>query len=306
LGNTNPDIKPNQTAYEVIEAQMVSWAKKQTGIRAVVVSGSQARTDHPADEWSDLDLVIFEYPSVESTVQRQWISSITSEIGEIWLVVFDKSETKHPNWVPLMTFLTGRIQVDVLLVTVQGSDFPSMSLMEIFAKSQYPYVFSSGVRVLYDRYPLPGELCLPETPNNLPNNPSETEFNNTLSMAWLQAIQVIHYFRRGEIWRADQTFHCKLKKNLLRIIEWHARVKNRAGYKIWPRGRFLEEWADKRIVEELRNFTGALEPGVLSWSVSQICDLLAWVGNEIASEMGYSYPNETEKRVRDWLEDISM
>jgi hypothetical protein len=30
----------------------------QTGIRAVGLVGSRARLDHPADEWSDLDLVL--------------------------------------------------------------------------------------------------------------------------------------------------------------------------------------------------------------------------------------------------------
>lgn len=36
-------------AYAALEARFVEWARSEDGIRAAVVIGSRARTDHPAD-----------------------------------------------------------------------------------------------------------------------------------------------------------------------------------------------------------------------------------------------------------------
>ena len=46
-------------AYEPIIERFVAGPHTEDGIRAAVVIGSGARTDHPADEWADLDIVIW-------------------------------------------------------------------------------------------------------------------------------------------------------------------------------------------------------------------------------------------------------
>lgn len=46
-------------AYEQIIDRFVAWARTRPDIHAAIVVGSRARTDRPADEWSDLDIVVF-------------------------------------------------------------------------------------------------------------------------------------------------------------------------------------------------------------------------------------------------------
>jgi len=45
-------------SMEQIEQRFTAWAQTQPDIRAAMVVGSRARTDHPADEWSDLDILV--------------------------------------------------------------------------------------------------------------------------------------------------------------------------------------------------------------------------------------------------------
>lgn len=45
-------------AYEQMIERFVGRAQSERDIRAAIVIGSRARIDHPADEWSDLDIVI--------------------------------------------------------------------------------------------------------------------------------------------------------------------------------------------------------------------------------------------------------
>lgn len=38
--------------------QFLALAKSQADLRAIALVGSATRVDHPADEWSDVDLVV--------------------------------------------------------------------------------------------------------------------------------------------------------------------------------------------------------------------------------------------------------
>ena len=42
--------------YARLEGRVTAWVEDDPGALAAVVIGSRARTDHPADEWADLDL----------------------------------------------------------------------------------------------------------------------------------------------------------------------------------------------------------------------------------------------------------
>lgn len=41
-----------------VENNLTTWAKSHHTVRSVVEVGSQVRVDHPADQWSDFDLIL--------------------------------------------------------------------------------------------------------------------------------------------------------------------------------------------------------------------------------------------------------
>jgi aminoglycoside 6-adenylyltransferase len=53
-----------------LEERFVAWANTRPDIRAAIVIGSRARMERPADEWSDLDIIIF------TTSPRYYLSSV--------------------------------------------------------------------------------------------------------------------------------------------------------------------------------------------------------------------------------------
>lgn len=40
-----------------MERKFISWAQTVEDIKAAFIVGSRARKDHPADEWSDMDIL---------------------------------------------------------------------------------------------------------------------------------------------------------------------------------------------------------------------------------------------------------
>ena len=45
--------------YRTFERDFASWAGATDDIRAAFIVGSRSRDDHPADEWSDLDIILY-------------------------------------------------------------------------------------------------------------------------------------------------------------------------------------------------------------------------------------------------------
>jgi aminoglycoside 6-adenylyltransferase len=46
------------TSYDDLITRFLAWIQTRDDLRAALMLGSRARADRPADEWSDLDLVL--------------------------------------------------------------------------------------------------------------------------------------------------------------------------------------------------------------------------------------------------------
>jgi aminoglycoside 6-adenylyltransferase len=63
------------STYLQLEQRFIDWARTQSAIQAVIVVGSRARLDHPADEWSDLDLVVFTQDASSYLNDAAWLET---------------------------------------------------------------------------------------------------------------------------------------------------------------------------------------------------------------------------------------
>jgi len=62
--------------YEDFEQKFVIWAQTIENIRAAFVVGSRARIDHPADEWSDMDIIIFTSEPNYYLSNKEWLNNL--------------------------------------------------------------------------------------------------------------------------------------------------------------------------------------------------------------------------------------
>ncbi len=66
----------SKTFYDNIVRNFVSWAQTVEDIRAAFIVGSRARSDHPADEWSDMDIIFFTSKQNYYLLKNQWLNNI--------------------------------------------------------------------------------------------------------------------------------------------------------------------------------------------------------------------------------------
>src|SRR5512139_1879043 len=69
--------------YARLEQHFAEWSLSQPSIAAVIVVGSRARSDHPADEWSDLDLVVFAGDTASYLHDPAWLNAFGTVIAAI-------------------------------------------------------------------------------------------------------------------------------------------------------------------------------------------------------------------------------
>jgi aminoglycoside 6-adenylyltransferase len=121
---------------------------------------------------------------------------------------------------------------------------------------------------------------------------------------WHWPIWAAKHLRRGELWRVKAVSEPYRNEALLRMVEWHACVRNGWSYDTWDRGRFLEEWADSRAVRALRDLFGHYDREDLWRSLWASMELFRWLGVETAAGLGYRYPRETDQEVTRWVERL--
>ncbi|MBN1201912.1 MAG: aminoglycoside 6-adenylyltransferase [Anaerolineae bacterium] len=279
--------------YDLLLERFVSWAETEPAIRGAVIVGSRARTDRPADQWSDLDLMIF------ATDPQPYISTIAwlDHIGPYWLSFLE--ETMGGTVMERRVLFEDMLDVDFVFVPVEmlavlESDPGALDIVQ------------RGVRVVVDkdgvldcalnRVSRPAEQVLAPLPD-------EATFLNTVNDFWYHTVWTAKKLRRGELWTASGCVDNYLKwRCVLPVLTWHARVAHGSEYDTWMNGRFLEQWADARAVAGLRAAFGRYDARDLWRALVGTMALFRWLAPETADLLGYAYPAQAAAQVTAWVD----
>lgn len=279
--------------YEQFIQRFVAWAETVPDIRAAVVIGSRARTERPADEWSDLDLVFF-------TMQPQFYITTTfwlDALGPYWLSFMERTPGGEGRERRVM--FDGALDVDFV-------PLPSDAVPSFFSPAPQDLDFiRRGFRIVLDKdgalseaaRALPPELLQPVA---LP--PDEDTFLNVVNDFWYHAVWSAKKLRRGEWWTAAGCINTYMKGQcVLPMITWHAQGAHGGDYDTWMNGRFLDQWADPRVIDGLRSAYGRYEADDLWRALFGTMSLFRWLAADTARMLGYPYPAAAEQQVTAWV-----
>lgn len=266
------------TYEEIIEGSII-WAKKDSNILALFIVGSRARTNSPADQWSDLDLIVLVNDPNIYIRDMEWVK----DIGEPRIVFLEKTAVGDENEIRII-FDDG-LDVDFALIPVDNLK----GKMEAFA-----FVAFRGIKVLVDKIGLTSEsksidLKITHKP------PSYFEFSNSIKDFWYHSVWTAKKLLRGEIWTAKICCDVYMKERLLKMIEWYMLSKNGWDYDIWHRGRFLEKWADSEIIEGLKRAYAYYDKDDIKRALLETMGLYRWISIETSKNLGYEYPKKEEE-----------
>ncbi len=270
--------------YDDLIVRITAWAETTPAVQAALILGSRARTDHPADEWSDLDILVFTTDMETPLRESAW----ATEFAPHWLTFVERTGD-GTSW-ERRTLYAGGLDVDVAF-------FPAEALAAFDGElpATFVDVLRRGVRVLVDKGGvLTRVVARPLPPQSLYQKPTESEFVNLVSDFWYHTLWSAKHLRRGELWWAKSGIDSHLKGFIHRMLEWQARATRGDAHDTWLRGRFLEEWSDPRAVAELPEIFGHYDAADLARALRATMKLFRWLEDETAALWGYTIPRDGE------------
>lgn len=288
--------------YECLIERFVVWAESDSNVRFAVVLGSRSRTDHPADEWADLDIMMVTTNPQFYVGTSEWVAEMGTPIATFI------EETSGGDEQERRVLYEGMLDVDYAI-------FPARKikqLLRIDTESQIPRetalelsnAVGRGVRVLLDKDGLKEKLetVISHIKKPTPPLPCQKEFLQVVNDFLYHCVWTVKHIKRGELWWALTCLDCRLATLQLRMTEWQARATHGKDYDTWFRGRFLENWADPKVIAGLKNAYGHYDRNDASKALTGSLKLFRQTATTAAKKLTLQYPTEADKKITRWIE----
>jgi aminoglycoside 6-adenylyltransferase len=277
------DFSPN---FDPLITKLLDWAGEDANIRAMAVIGSHARLDHPADEWSDLDILLIAADPESYLYSTGWIDSI----AQPWLVF--REPTPDGRGLELRVLFEGGLDVDFVPI----SSGLARAMLEGGVPADVADLIYRGIRFLVDKDGFSEQIQRLEIEQPRYAPPTEAEFLQLITDFWYHAVWTAKHLRRGELWWAKACCDGYLKELLRRTLEWRSHREGTGDVDTWMRGRFLEEWADPRAVSTFKRIYGHYDKADIWRALWETMTLFRWVARETADCLNFSYPFDGDTR----------
>ncbi len=264
-----------------------AWAEGVDDIRAAFIIGSQAREDHPADIWSDMDILMFTSNPDLYLRQSEW----QQNLGNVLCSFSTYTAGGDPE---RLTLFAGGYQVDFVVSSAN-------ELTRLAAARKVHKNFYRGVRMLVDKDQVSHHI-MPERPRKLLINPISAErFDQTCNMFWFVVLYLAKQVLRGDLW-VVKSRDTDLKALLLQMCEWYERCMRGEDHDTWHAGRFMYEWLSADIYERLQACFGSFDAAGSWQALIETTLLFKELSHKVAVEM--NYPGvESERFVEEWLKE---
>jgi aminoglycoside 6-adenylyltransferase len=271
---------------EQLLERILTWTEAQSDVSAVAVVGSRARTDPPADVWSDLDLILIVDDPEPYLSTTDWLA----QVGRVWLSFPERTDTGQAT--EHRVLFEGGLDVD--FIPIARDDVP-----RAFQVSPLADIVRGGLRVLLDKDGALSALTVPAAEPSRP--PAQAQYLEVVHDFLFHAVWTVKKLRRGELWVAKSCCDVYMKRLLLRMIEWHARAMHGWCHDTRYGGRFLERWAALQVVVALRRTYAHYDEQDLWRALRATMDLFRWLAQETAECLDYPYPTAADERVTQWV-----
>lgn len=281
-------------SMEPLLATFVSWAETQADIRAAAVVGSHARTDRPADAWSDLDLVVIVTDPHRYVSTTDWLAHIA--VPHLTFL----EPTAVGNLTERRVLFDGARDVDFIFVpTAVVKDVLRQGLDDGVA-----LLFQRGVNLLFDKDDDFRALLSTVPPRPVQHHvpPSEDDFTAFINDDLYHVLWCAKKVYRGERWFATLACNGDLKHRLLHMIEWHAQVQHQWQVDTWHQGRFLEHWAAPEILDAIPSTFATYDTVDVQRALRDELNLFHQLAVLVARALHYPYPDAAHAYVATCLQ----
>jgi len=259
--------------------RLAQWARRRSDVHLLMVVGSQARSDHPADEFSDVDVVLTVDDPELFLRRSEWLD----EIGPVIVDVIESTAFGGMSERRVL-FASGR-DVDFSIVPVDMMRF----LGDFKDLGEVRELFGRGVRLIVDKVGIADEVATISPPESGAGLLSQSEYSALASRFWYHLIAATRKWRRGELWVAMAWCEGHLTASTIDLARWWTRLL-RGSTDIWHGAHFIEEWLDPSVMGALaatRTGYGSVE---VAHCLRRLAELFRKLETDCREVSGYESP----------------
>jgi aminoglycoside 6-adenylyltransferase len=262
---------------------VAAWARAQADVRAVLIVGSQARVDTPADELSDVDLALFVDAPERYLRDASWIGSF----GEPLLTFLEP--TAVGGFEERRVLFRDGLEVDFSILPAAVASAPPPEAQAVLAR---------GFAILYDGIGLAPAVAAGPTPSPPPTQEQLDQLSNDF---WYHLLWTAKKLRRGEVLLAKQACDCYLTERIVQLVRWRAHGKD-----TWHGYRFFERWAGDQTLDALRPTFARYDAAEIGRALRVKGELFGALEHDVAQRFGLVEPvdrGEILRRLDELLTD---
>jgi aminoglycoside 6-adenylyltransferase len=280
------------TIEDTVIQQLVQWGEQQALVCAVILTSSRAIPHAHTDVFSDYDVILVLREIKSFYEDRSWLQTFGSVLA---LYRDPLSLDRGFERAAYVTQYESGLKIDFTL-------WPVELLNSIVSESQLPPEFDAGYQVLLDKTRLTDGLQPPTYSAYIPKPPTDIQYQATMEEFFLDTTYVAKFLWRDDLMAAKHILDHSLKQEyLLRMLEWQIEIDHAWSVKPGPYGRGLKRWLPPEVWSDLEDTYTTADLDSNWTALFRTIDLMRRAAIEVSQRLGYSYPDNLERRVRSYL-----
>lgn len=274
------------SSNQLLLDRIKNWSTASDNVVALIMTGSHARIDDEVDQLSDLDLEIIADQPNELADNTAWLN----EFGRIFV---SKSFNEGQEYPTRLVFYEGGTKVDFTLASTKR-------VTDMIRARKLDSIYERGYKVLIDKRGVTKDLPVPTGQFPRVATPTQEEFTATVEEFWFEAAHIPRYLTRNELWVAkfrDWT----MKKNLLKMLEWHAIATGGVPIDVWYIGSHLKDWVDPEIWRDLHDVYSRFDSKDSWRGLIATINLFRRITTVTAERLRLDYSKEIDRSVTQYL-----
>jgi aminoglycoside 6-adenylyltransferase len=279
-----------RSEQEILEL-ILSTAKNDDRIRAVIMNGSRTNPNVPRDIFQDFDILYLVTEVAPFTDDHTWIH----RFGELMVLQMPEAMQDPPpendgSFAYLMQFADGN-RIDLTL-------FPITKLNE--------FENDSLSILLLDKDGLLQPFAAPNDSDYLPRPPTAQAFSDCCNEFWWVCPNVAKGLWREEITYAKLTLDTFVRDQLMKMLTWYVGMNTQFSRSPGKFGKYLKQYLEPELWDMLLKTYSDADYQHTWEALSAMCNLFRITAIRVAEHCGVEYPYRDDERVSAHLEHVRL
>jgi aminoglycoside 6-adenylyltransferase len=268
---------------------ILSIAKNDERVRAVVLNGSRVNPNARKDPFQDYDVVYY----VREVAPFRGNKDFIRPFGELMILqtpedMGDPPADNNGRYTYLMQFLDGN-RIDLSLAPLERIASVADDSLAV---------------VLLDKDGLIPELPAPSDRVYLPEKPTARQFNDCCNEFWWVSTYVAKGLWRDELPYTREMLDCVVREEMLKMLTWYYGTQTDFQKSPGKLGKYFKQCLAPELWALLESTYADYEAEHIWDSLFAMGDLFRQTARSVAAYCGYEYPEQDDRNVTAHLHHV--